>query len=295
MSDIRVSSNEEFSLTSEAEYLKWPGRDETGPQAVAVLTERLQPIATRALAHECWRRLGLDLFWQKNDNDTQRHGTEYLRLMAEDGTYGLRYYVKKGEQYGIIFLRNWVRRDFIFNPYKPTRVFVTAGMLFNSGVHGCTVAPYLKNKYNSTPEKCGERTMAGITIEDAVRCYFAKHWPDLYVPPSNVGTTRPAVDDFSLRKWDKRPFTVDVAGPNADGEYGKVPGKKCAQVHILASFAEKPTDTSTSIEVLMYGWCSGATFGLGLNEKLSLPMEQMFVMLNCSRLGINYRKLASVL
>jgi len=123
---------------------------------------------------------------------------------------------------------------------------------------------------------------ARLAAGSLVRCWFAAKWPDMVLPPDNEGAwEQPCDHDFKLTVKD-RILRIDVAGPKANGTYGRPTGsgKRTTDIHVIASIV--------GAEVGIHGFVPGDEYRDIFSAWDTQPITRMAFWLNCNRLDIDY-------
>ena len=127
-------------------------------------------------------------------------------------------------------------------------------------------------KINEAPDSLIKFRIEKFIIEKTVAMYFQNRWSKYYIEPSNDNDYKHfAKDDFRLKINDKI-FTVDVATPNKDGNYGNIKGKHPSDFHILAEKKHNGVD--------LVGFVAGEYFKNTFFSFETLPIKRLVFFLN---------------
>lgn len=180
----------------------------------------------------------------------------------------------------LAYLKEWLPRETMINPFQPVHVAAT----LEAGERAIFEALMrkFKDKTQARPKSIAKGRARGLLIEQHVTCWFRTKWPDMVLPPDNEGMwERPCDHDFKLRVKGHI-LRIDVAGPKANGTYGKPKGggKAATDIHVIASIEGN--------EVVIHGFVPGKEYRDIFTTWDTHPIARLVFWLNCNRLDIDY-------
>ena len=250
------------------------------PACVNVLAQELRPIHYADLTRLALAKLGI-----REHQVTFRKEIENVReklLMAEQ--YGTFY---AGAPTFAGALRHWFVSD---AQVSMSLDYIEIPGSAQAGIDGAfdalMRAPYMivHNRSLENTEMLNKARSGGIVLEKHITRWFKANFPDFYGDPDNAGIwTRPCSHDFTLTVNGRR-FLIDVAGPDARGQYGRRGRKHPTDLHVICRVAGDCC--------LFEGVVRGDGFNASIDPLSIFSPTAFLVWLNCARSGIPYDQVA---
>lgn len=202
---------------------------------------------------------------------------------------------------GYLVLRHWFPRQQQLNflpPRNPLSIKGNCLIAYDAGFEQALRQPHMYDHFDDANTfSRSERRKRAALIENHIRDFFAKQYPEFYRSPSNHELyTEPAKEDFFL-KLPTIKLAIDVKSWSFEREDGRIegvarkPSKKI--VYLWADWLE------TTQITIMHGICSGSWLtAIGTKQKslihitdnLIWPIDCLIVMLNMARADLNYHE-----
>ncbi len=249
---------------------------------VAEMEDCLLPLHYQQLTERALARLGIP----KQAVNWHRQIEDVREKLVEAERFGTAY---TGEPQCLVFLRSWVRSDepMLFNNIEKPVIIINAN--FPCSEEACIEAlmrePYMLTKTSAPRERRLRGLAKGMLIEHHIKEYFRSRWPDFYVAADNERKWEMACDhDFKLLVGGKL-CKVDIAGEHLNGRFGRSPGKRGVDIHIMAKLYGD--------RLVLEGFSPGSQFIARehLDWWNATPIQPLLVYLNCQKAGIDYASL----
>jgi hypothetical protein len=250
------------------------------PACVAVLAKELRPIHYADLTRMALAKIGVresQVAFKKEAENVR----EKLLMAGQRGTF----YAGAPTFAGA--LRFWFVSDAQINmTLDGVRIPGSAQAGVDGAFDALMRSPYMMvhNRGLENTEKLNRVRSSGMVLEKHVTNWFNQEYPDFYGEAANAGIwQRPCSHDFTLSIGGRR-FLIDVAGPDAHGQYGRRGRKHPTDLHLICR-----VDGDHCL------W-EGVVRGEGFNESIDpisiFSPTAFLVWLNCEKHKIHYKHVA---
>lgn len=245
-----------------------------------VLDRAIAPIHYAELTRRAMALLGADEY------DIRRRKEDVRERMLEKGRFGSMYNTRcEGIK------TEWVLRESIDGQRDllvgdPFEIKYCEAIAKSAESEAACRQPYMRNKYGQSEASHLNAIASGLIVEHHVRHVFASQWIKSLRNADNHMIWRNACShDFKLN-LDGRWYDVDVCRPDRYGDSGCKHYKTPVHIHIVA---DRIGDS-----IWIDGWSPGRDFKGIAPTHVMRNIRQLFFILNCNAIGINFREAAKM-